>query len=443
MPGYSCAMIARRLGAWGACLALVCSASIAGPAGAPVSAPAPAPARAPTRAAPPAEPGATLLVPARQDSAPPESAPAPLLIPGRPSPGDTTARSAARRARDAYLMGQQLERQGAPGAAIVSYRNAVMFDPTIPDANFRMAMLFLTRDQVGEAAKCLAAEVEHHPENDDAIRQLGLCLARMGDAPRAVQHLERLARRRPNDGANWQALGFAYLAARRPREAEASLRRALRLPPTTVEELRDLGAALGALGRDGEARVQYRRALALEPCDPSSWVNLGNLERRGGRRDSALTHYRRAEACDSGFALALQGQVQLLREQKRDGEAADAYRRWLRRHPDHHGARLEAVRLLDALGRGDEALAVATEGTRQPVDSGQPHVILGMVLRGRGDIRGALTELRRAEKLFRGSATEHERVRRTIAAMRAGAPDSLRAMFVADSVSAASAPASR
>jgi Flp pilus assembly protein TadD len=141
--------------------------------------------------------------------------------------------------------------------------------------------------------------------------------------------------------------------------------------------------------------------------------------------------------------LALQGQVQVLQEEKRDTETADAYMRWLRRHPEHHGARLEAVRLLDALGRENEALSVAFEGTHQPVDSAQPHVILSMVLRGRGDIRGALAELRRAESLFRGSVSEQERVRKTIAAMRAGAPDSLRAMFVADSVSAATTPSSR
>ncbi len=389
-------------------------------------------------AAPPG-PGVAPNVAVRQDSVPPESEPAPLLIPGRPSPGDSTLRNPAQRARDAYTLGRQLETNGAPGAAIVSYRNAVRFDPKIPDANYRMAMLFLTRDQVGEAAKCLAAEVEHHPEDRDAIRQLGVCLARLGETERAIQHLERLTRRAPEEGANWQALGFAYLAARRPRNAETALRHALRLPPTTVDELRDLGAALGAQGRAAEARTQYRRALELDPRDPSTWVNLGNLEHRAGRRDSALACYRRAEAGDSSFALALEAQARLLRELKRDAQAIDAYRRWLDHHPDHHGARLDAVLLLDAMGRDDEALALAREGTHQVVESGQSHVILGVVLRSRGDTRGALAELRRAETLFRGNAAEQERVRKTIAAMRAAAPDSLRGLFDADSVAAGAA----
>ncbi|TMQ70193.1 MAG: tetratricopeptide repeat protein [Candidatus Eisenbacteria bacterium] len=383
-----------------------------------------------------ARPGPTLFVPARQDSAPPESPPAPLLIPGRASPEDTSRSNPEKRAHDAFALGRQLEAQGAPGAAIVSYLNAVKFDPTLPDAHYRIAMLFLTRDQLGEAAKHLAAEVEHHPKNEDAVRQLGLCLARMGDSERAIRSLERLARHSPREGENWRALGFAYLAAKRPREAEAALRRALRLPPATVEERRDLGAALGALGRDAEARVQYRLALALAPTDAPTWLNLGNLERRAGRRDSALACYRRAEASDSSFALALKAQTQVLRELNRDDEAVDAYRRWLTRHPDHHGTRLEAVQLLEELGRSDEALALARDGTRQRVDSGQPHVILALVLRGRGDTPGALVELRRAEALYHGNPPEREKVRKTIAAMRAAAPDSLRAIFDADSVAA-------
>jgi hypothetical protein len=114
----------------------------------------------------------------------------------------------------------------------------------------------------------------------------------------------------------------------------------------------------------------------------------------------------------------------------------EVYRRWLRHHPDHHGARLEAVRLLDEAGREDEALALAREGAAQNRDSGQPHLILGMLLRGHGDTRGALVALRRAEALFWDNPTERERVDRTIAAMRASAPDSLQALFAADSIAA-------
>ncbi len=377
-----------------------------------------------------------LLIPAGPDSAPPESPPAPLLIPGRPAPPDSATLSLIQRAQESYRLGRQLEAGGSPRPAIVSYRNAVRFDPTLPDANYRMAMLFLTRNQVGEAVKCLLGELSHHPENVDASRHLGLCFARLGDSTRAIRHLDRLARANPADGAVWHALGSVYLMAKRPRDAETALRKALRLEPTTAEELRDMGATMAALGRESEARIYYRRALRLSPADAPTWLNLGNLERRASRADSAMFFYHRAEAADSSFVPALQAQIQLLRDAKRDAEAVEVYSRWLRHHPDHHGARLEGVRLLEDAGREDEALALAREGAAQVRDSGQPHLILGMLLRGRGDTRGALAALRRAEALFRDDPTGRERVGKTIAAMRASAPDSLHAFFAADSVAA-------
>jgi len=380
--------------------------------------------------------GPTLLVPAEPDSAPPESPPAPLLIPGRPGPPDSTRMTRAQRAQESYQLGRRLEAAGSPGPAIVSYRNALRIDPKLPDANHRMAMLFLTRDQLGEAVKCLIAELTHHPENVDASRQLGLCFARFGDSTRAIAHLDSLARAHPRDGTVWHTLGSVYLMAKRPREAESAIRKALRFEPTTAEELRDMGATMAMLGRESDARTYYRRALGLSPADAPTWLNLGNLELRTARRDSALVFYRRAEAADSGFVPALKAQVQLLREGQRDREAIEVYRRWLRHHPDHHGTRLEAVRLLDDTGREDEALALARDGTERVRDSGEPHLILGLVLRGRGDTRGALAALRNAEAMFQDNPTERERVDRTIAAMRASAPDSLRALFAADSVAA-------
>lgn len=400
--------------------------------GAPASAAAPAAGAAPdtTRRAP------ALLVPARPDSAPPESAPAPLLIPGRPAPPDSSTLTRAQRARESYRLGRQLEAAGSHGPAIISYRNAVRFDPTIPDANYRMAMLFLTRDQVGEAIKCLLGELSRHPENVDASRHLGLCFARMGDSTRAIDHLDRLSRAHPADGAVWHALGSVYLMSNRPRQAEAALRKALRLEPTTAEELRDMGAVMAALGRTSEARIHYRRALQISPADAPTWFNLGNLERRASRPDSALALYHHAEASDSAFVPGLEAQIQVLRERRRDREAIEVYRRWLRQHPDHHGARIEAVRMLDEGGREDEALALAREGTEQVKNSGHPWLILGMVLRGRGDTRGAVAALRQAEVLFKDDARERDRATSTIAALRGSASDSLRALFAADSVEA-------
>jgi tetratricopeptide (TPR) repeat protein len=417
-----CARVGRALGALGLALGIA-----TGPTPAPA---APAPAAADTAPRSP-----SLLVPAVPDSAPPESPPGPLLIPGRTSAAtDSAFPSARKRARDAYQQGRALEAAGSGGPAIISYRTALRLDPSLPDASYRMAMLFLTRNQVDEAVKCLVTELKHHPENVDASRELGLCFARFGDYPRATDHLQGLARAYPKDGSVWHALGSVHLAAGRPADAEKALGKALRLGANNAETLRDMGATMAAQGRESDARVYYRRAVSLDPGDAASWLNLGNLERRAGRPDSALALYRRAEAADSGFTPALDAQIQVLSQAKRDVEVLDAYRRHLKRHPDHHAARLEAIHMLEAQDREAEALALALEGVEGVPNDGQSYLILGMVLRGQGNPHGAMTALYKAQRLFAGKPAERERVTGIINGIRASSPESVRAGFPADSL---------
>jgi tetratricopeptide (TPR) repeat protein len=373
----------------------------------------------------------TLLVPSHPDSAPPESEPAPLLMPGRAG-SDSLDRDPAARARQHFAMARAYE-ESSPGAAIVSYRTALRLDPGIPEAHYRAGLLFMTRSQYAEAAKHFAAELQNQPDHADATRELGIALARQGDHAQAIPVLERLIGRHPRDGRNWHAAGFAYLVAKRSRDAEAALRRAIELPPPSAEEHRDLGAVLAQAGRPREARIQYRRALILSPRDAGTWINLANLERRAGRFDDALAAYRRAEQSDSTATLAYQGQVEMLRERERLAEAGDVYRRWVRAAPAEHVARIDAIRLFEGLGRGDIALELARDGVRRAGDQGEPWLIYGMALAKEGRLRSALEQLRQAESTFGSDHSGRERAAKVIAALRAAAPDSLRELFRADS----------
>ena len=370
-----------------------------------------------------------------------ESEPAPLLIPGQTSP-DTAVQSAVFQARGIRARGA-IERSQHPGAAVVSYQKALRLDPTIPEAGYRVGLLFKSRGQWKEAANGFAMELEHHPDHLDAARELGLALGRAGDYPRAIQQLELLSKRRPEDGRIWHALGFVYAETGRKTDAERALRRAIALPPDDAEEHRDLGAVLAAQGRTREARAAYARSLALAPRAPITWLDLGNLERGAGRSDSAVVAYRRALALDSSFVLARMAEIQVLREAGRDSDVIAAYRRWLAQSPTDHAVRLDAVDFMLRHGDPDEALALAAEGPKVAPKAGAPQVIYGMALAGRGRLREAVPHFRTAQDLFGGEAQEIQRVETMVAALRAHAPDSLRAFFHADSVQAVRRQASR
>lgn len=370
--------------------------------------------------------------PAAADSAADLDRPAPLIVPGRPAPGETGF-DRAKFARERYQLGLTFEKKGIVTAAIASYGVAVEADPEIPDAHYRMGKLYLTQNEVKEAARHFAAEVHYHPENLLADRELGLTLAQLGDTARAIERLDRLTRLRPLDGDNWRALGFAYSTAGRTAQAEVALRRAIGLPPKRASEHRDLAVLLVSSGREKEAREEYRKALAVDPSDASVWYNLGNLERRQGRLEPALHAYREAEKHDSTFSFAIQGQIAVLNQLDRPAETGDTYRRWLKVKPDDHNARLEAVRHFNAAGRSDIALQLARDGVRQDPGSPDARIVLAIAYEYAGQMRSSLEELRTAQRQY-AVPQGRARVEALVSQLRAAAPDSLRALFAADSV---------
>ena len=376
--------------------------------------------------------GPSLLVPANADTLPPESPAAPFLVPGRPIAIDTT-QTRQGRARAYVALAQQLERRGQVSTALAAYNSALVLDTTLTGVAFHMGRIYQSAGDPERAARAFAAEIRRDPRNAAAAIELGISLAQMGRETDAIARLEALTKRLPNDDQAWSALGFAYHAAGRTRDAESAMRRALEIPPARASEHRDLGALLAAQGRDREARAEFERAMAMDPKDAATWINLGNLEHRAGRHDQALEAYRGAEARDSSQVLALQGQVQSLAALHRPRDAEAVYRRWIGRRPADFGVRLEAIHYFVSEGRSDAALEIARGAVRIAPNSSDAYLMLGVALDAAGDKRGALAALRRAEGLATDEAGQ-VRARQLVATLRAGAPDSLRAMFAADSV---------
>lgn len=375
----------------------------------------------------------SLLVPSHSDTVSIDSPVAPLLQPGRGNPADSSQRTLAQRAREQYDFGRGLEASGNLASAILSYRNALKLDPTLPDASFRIGRIYAARGQWAAAALAFAGEVQRDPSQRDAAREMGLALAQAGDSARSITQLELLTRRDARDQRSWQALAFAYSVAGRAHDAERALRRALALDPRDADAWRDLGVVLASMRRDAEARTAYTRAAQLAPRDATVPLNLGNLESLTGNPTAALKAYRRAEALDSLRVHAYRGQVRALASLQRDAEAGEVYRRWLRRAPTDTDTRMEAIQWFDAHGRGDVALELAGEGVRAAPRSGEARLQLGMAYHASGRIPEALTQFRQAEALLR-EPEQRARVGALVRQLRASAPDSLRGVFAADSL---------
>lgn len=377
-----------------------------------------------------------------------ESAPGKFIVPppARPeaaqAPVDTARASRLRRAREDFGRGLMLEEDHAYAAAIISYTNAARLDPTLRGPSYRIGLLYASRQQFDPAARAFREELRRDPGNRAATMEFALALAELGDTTRSVRMLEGLTRRAPGDAAVWRSLGFVYGRLGRYEAAERALRGAVGRDPKNAKAWRDLGVVLAARGRDSQARDAYRRALAADPSDESSLINLGNLESRAGDREKALELYHQAEVRDSSQELAYRGQIRELVALGREADAGAVWRRWLHAAPGVVEVRDGAARHFVRQGRTDVALEIAREGVRLAPKSGEAWWLMGEMHAEALDRRAALQAYREASRRF-GTPGDRARAEASITALRAGAPDSLRALFVADSASAAQADSSR
>lgn len=120
---------------------------------------------------------------------------------------------------------------------------------------------------------------------------------------------------------------------------------------------------------------------------------LGHLHRGdAAQTESVLSAVLRARPADPD-ALQLFGVLR--REQKRDAEAEDFYRRSLAARPDQPIVHHNLGNLLRAQGRFDEAAASLHEAVRLKSNYGDAHLNLGLVQAELGDFEGAEKSIRR------------------------------------------------
>lgn len=387
----------------------------------------------------------TIAHAAGRDTVQTESAPAPFLSRPKPAPTrtpapittdvDTALVNARQRASDEFGRGLMFEEQRAYAAAIVSYNNAAKHDPQLRGPSYRMGLLFASRQQYDPAARAFREELRRDPESVPTQMEYALALCELGDTTRASRMLEKLVRRVPGDAEVWRALGFVRGRTGDRAGAEKALRGAVGLKPGYAKAWRDLGVVLAATGRDGEARDAYRRALDADPDDESALINAANLESRAGNPTRAIALYYRAERLDSLQAWAYRGQIREWVALGREDQAGEVWKRWLAVAGGDAEVREGAARHFARQGRVDVALSIAREGVRSSPKSGEAWWLLAEALSETSDVRGALDAYRRAITLFR-QPDDKARAEKGLRELRAAAPDSLRAVFEADSLQA-------
>lgn len=135
--------------------------------------------------------------------------------------------------------------------------------PHDPQLQYGLGSILYIRGRLQEAAKHLHESIRLRPKQLASYHYLALVDRDQGHDDQAIETLETLLQRYPDHAPSREVLGELLMAARRYREAEINLRRAVRLDPRSVKANYQLGLLLARMGKKEEANAQLELAKTL------------------------------------------------------------------------------------------------------------------------------------------------------------------------------------
>ncbi|MDE2976055.1 MAG: tetratricopeptide repeat protein [Acidobacteriota bacterium] len=300
------------------------------------------------------------------------------------------ARLASTDPRPAYAASSILLDAGRHEEALAAADRALAAAPGRADGLYQRGAVLMSLERLAESEEMFRQALQAQPTHTATLSDYAVLLmsgARNGEAagllrrllelrpgdPVARGHLDRLRATGAAGGDRTEelppaALGRQLLRNRDFRAAEAPLDRAVLLDPDNASLRIDLASALWENNKPAEAELHAREAVALESSSAAAHRLLGGLLLWRGEHLEAAEFLERAAALAQPDAALL---VDIARAwdgaagdepgtadgPTRLATAEDAYRRAVAAAPDHKEAIYGLARVLQRLGRNDEAEA--------------------------------------------------------------------------------------
>ncbi len=258
----------------------------------------------------------------------------------------------------------------------------------------------LCRQQArGPAAEALIRRVVAlNPNHFWATNELTLMLLAKGALAEAEIHARNAIRIAPQNAQAHNLMGLVLTEGNRPQVGEYHYRRVLELAegeePIT---LANLAWNLKNQGRIEEARALYQRSMALKPGVAQTILGYAKMEEADRKFSRALELLDAAEAIFPGSPSIQLTRATVLSRLKRNEEALA-----ILNQPETGGLRLgpselsEKGRLLDQMGRYDEAFACFDAGKKSALELGGRGYMAEVAADMAGRLKGFFTQRRLA-----------------------------------------------
>ena len=236
-----------------------------------------------------------------------------------------------------YLLSQTELRAGMLGDAETAARRLIAIAPADPRGAAALADVLFERGEFPRALETLQPFVTQAEagklsvETEELIApRAAHVLGELGRHDKAVDVLERLAKRLPQDLDLKFDLGAAYDRARRQTDAERVFRELVLADPRHALALNYLGYMLADRGERLEEAVSLiSRALEIDPANPSFHDSLGWAYYRQRRYELAEKHLATAVAAAANSSIILDHYGDVLFALKRPADAIAAWQKAL------------------------------------------------------------------------------------------------------------------
>ena len=262
--------------------------------------------------------------------------------------------------------------------AIEQYEKITAQDPKDTESWVMLGRLHGFSNNSPEAEKALNAALKADPENEDALAQLALLYANLGDSTKAIEKLKAVTAKSPNE-RTLGALAEQYRQLKDFKSAAEVLRKSLEMQPENTKIARELALTLME-GEELDEALKLLQDLAVkEPKDPSISLTMVDIYRAKRDMVRAREALNNAKAIDPrSFQVRFQD-IRLLEVEGKNTEAIAALKGLIdetaRRNYSEPEARIRAS-LLDEYGillRGTEQYPQALEAFKQMGNLGGDH----------------------------------------------------------------------
>jgi len=206
--------------------------------------------------------------------------------------------------------------------AIEQYQKITEKDPKDADSWVMLGRLYRVSNNTPEAEKAFDAALKADPENEDALTQMAVMYAELGDSKRAIEKLQAATSKSPNE-RSLALLADQYEQLQDYKAAAEVLQKAMELAPDNARIARGLAQDLMFSDQLDEALKLYTQLAADEPRDPQLPMHMSEIYR--AKKDFAKSR----EFLNKAKSLGAEGME----------------------------VRYQEIKLLEAEGKTDEALA--------------------------------------------------------------------------------------